>query len=822
MEFVEQLTELAQSKGFNLTKTDTWWYFRSDTASFLPLQGWKIHISASPNDAADILAAVVPVLRDYRVSWKVAPNRLTLTKLLTPPSRLEHVAKFITVYPENEKTAMHVAQSLYRNTRRFSGPVVASDRRYLDSRVIYYRYGSFVGRYMYTEDALRVPYMLDDNGKRVRETRLPGHYRPEWVRDPFPVVQPQTSLTSFADKGIKVVGLLKQSVKGGVYLVEKDGVKMVMKEGRFGTAPDQLGRDARDRIRNEYRILTELRGLEITPDPIDQFSFDNNEYILMEFLKGQNLRNFMEDRSIVYQDDRKERERLMQNIAHIVDKFHSQGILIGDLSPNNVFVTTTGCKILDMEVARSISDLVEPLTGKTPGYFPAWKSLDGVDHDIYAFGAILFFICTGIDPYVSSGTSKSEIEKSLRSIAQSFLRVPQEFPTLQNALGLMQVISLGISEPYVAQPPEIDDIGADLSAVMETALWDESEYLFRDPGAETFHPVSFYGGATGVAYVLWEYWITSGRSEFGEFASRIIEWILHKQPYRPEEDPPGLYYGFGALPLLMALVDYATYKTKIHELVDRLIPRFERDDITHGRTGFGISLMRLFELTGEQAYADAASALHDRIAPDAPMDYLGFAHGIAGLTYFELALGHYLDKPDLLELAVTRLGILSQHAVQIGRGTSWRKKPGDEDVPWSHWCHGAAGVGEVFLTAGTLFGDQEFLKIADKAGSGIALMLPNRVCGQCHGIAGDGEFMLRLARTLGTSEAWSTVKNLRQRLMALMDRSGNYSTWPGEASDWMGPTFMTGVLGVYSFLLRFHTDRVPPPLLLTWKIGSEP
>lgn len=818
MDFTELLDKLADSRSFGVTKSDTWWYFRAESS--LPTQGWKIHISATPDNASDVLTAVWPILQKSRVSWKVVPSLAKLTKLLTPPARLEHVAKFITVYPEDDSKALCVAESLYHATQGFTGPVVASDRRYLDSRNVFYRYGSFVGRYMYNSDALRIPYMVDVQGNKVKETRLPGHYRPEWVTDPFPVGHLRGRITAgFADRGIKVLGLLQQSVKGGVYLVEKDGVRMVMKEGRFGTAPDRLRRDARDRIRNEHRVLEMIKDLQIAPNPVDRFSFEQNEYLLMELLEGQSLRKFVESRTVASPGDKNERTRLIDNIADIVGQCHSRGIFIGDLSPNNIFVTGNGCKLIDLEVARSSSDKFMPFVGRTPGYFPPWTPLDDdAEHYMYAYGAVVFFICTGIDPYVCAEQSRADIERSLYKMARIFLRSPAEFPTVQNALALMQVTSHDDLQTRTDQIRGMEDIGEDLLAIMESARWSASDYLFSDPGAETFHPVSFYGGATGIAYLLWEYWVLSGRAEFRGLAQRVIEWMLYNHPYRPEEDPPGLYYGYGALPLVMALIDYPEYKIKVRDLASRLVPSLERGDVTHGRSGFGIALMRLFELTGDQTYADAAVSLYKQIAAGQPLEYLGFAHGIAGLAYFELSLGYFLGATGAFESAVAHLETLAKNAVVVGRGISWPKKEADPGVPWSHWCHGAAGVGEVFLSAGTLSDDDRFLKIAQQAGAGVDSIYANRVCGQCHGLAGDGEFVLRLARVLGTSDAWGAVENIRQKIFILTDRHKGYATWPGEASDWMGPTFMNGLLGVYSFLLRLHSDKLPLPLLLSWKM----
>ena len=49
--------------------------------------------------------------------------------------------KFITIYPFDEDQFVSVIEQLHQATRQFEGPYILSDRRYKDSKVVFYRYG---------------------------------------------------------------------------------------------------------------------------------------------------------------------------------------------------------------------------------------------------------------------------------------------------------------------------------------------------------------------------------------------------------------------------------------------------------------------------------------------------------------------------------------------------------------------------------------------------------------------------------------------------------------------------------------------------------
>lgn len=73
-----------------------------------PRQGYKIHISAHPEDAEIVARSVLPVLRRLRVAHKVVRNLDRYRQQIATPQR----GKFITVYTRNASHAQQVLNAI--------------------------------------------------------------------------------------------------------------------------------------------------------------------------------------------------------------------------------------------------------------------------------------------------------------------------------------------------------------------------------------------------------------------------------------------------------------------------------------------------------------------------------------------------------------------------------------------------------------------------------------------------------------------------------------------------------------------------------------
>jgi serine/threonine-protein kinase len=141
-------------------------------------------------------------------------------------------------------------------------------------------------------------------------------------------------------------------------------------------------------------------------------------YYAMELLEGVNLREFVEQSGPL---DLPRALRIAHRIARALAEAHERGIVHRDVKPENIFITRAGnepdfVKVLDFGIAKvSNSRVTDDLTRAgsifgTPAYMSpeaARGAETGTASDVYAVGALLFFMLTGRPPF--TGRTPTEV-----------------------------------------------------------------------------------------------------------------------------------------------------------------------------------------------------------------------------------------------------------------------------------------------------------------------------------------------------------------------------------------------------------------------------
>ncbi len=132
-------------------------------------------------------------------------------------------------------------------------------------------------------------------------------------------------------------------------------------------------------------------------------------YIVMEFIKGKELKNFFDANE---RFDIKEAVRIMCELCDALHFAHEAGIVHRDIKPANVMIDSTGkVKLADFGVARiTDSSSTEKTQAGTMVGTPAYMSPEqitggSVDRrsDIFSAGIILYQFLTGEKPFTGSG-----------------------------------------------------------------------------------------------------------------------------------------------------------------------------------------------------------------------------------------------------------------------------------------------------------------------------------------------------------------------------------------------------------------------------------
>ena len=135
---------------------------------------------------------------------------------------------------------------------------------------------------------------------------------------------------------------------------------------------------------------------------LDFFEINNTAYIVMEYLEGVTLKQYLRENKRIAAEDLVE---LLVPLIEALDEIHSQGLIHRDISPDNIMVLPDGrIKLMDFGAARDYTEFGEKSLSIVlkPGYAPPEQyqthGVQGPWTDIYALCATMYKCITGENP----------------------------------------------------------------------------------------------------------------------------------------------------------------------------------------------------------------------------------------------------------------------------------------------------------------------------------------------------------------------------------------------------------------------------------------
>jgi hypothetical protein len=175
-------------------------------------------------------------------------------------------------------------------------------------------------------------------------------------------------------------------------------------------------KQAIESLENEVNLLKKLDDPHIVK-LIDFFVDDHRGYLVFEYVRGENLRTFVEKNGPI--GGEKVRELALE-MCTILSYLHSQNppLIHRDFTPDNLMLAPDGhLKLIDFNVAQPVSNMMSAnVVGKRSYMAP--EQLRGkpvIQTDIYAFGATLYFLLTGVEPEPLSVLHPKESNVSVSS-----------------------------------------------------------------------------------------------------------------------------------------------------------------------------------------------------------------------------------------------------------------------------------------------------------------------------------------------------------------------------------------------------------------------
>jgi lantibiotic modifying enzyme len=195
--------------------------------------------------------------------------------------------------------------------------------------------------------------------------------------------------------------------------------------------------------------------------------------------------------------------------------------------------------------------------------------------------------------------------------------------------------------------------------------------------------------------------------------------------------------------------------------------------------------------------------------------YLGYAHGAAGIADTLLDLFEATEDERFLSASQRAGRWLYRLAIPVlddGDGLDWPAVEGEPPFG-AAWCHGAAGVGRFFLHAAELDALPEAATIAARAARTVARGVRSQSPIQCHGLAGNIEFLLDMSRSTGDQAYLAETRSLARLLEAFGREKNGVLMWPSDPPDVFTPDYIVGYAGVAVCLLRLgDPEEVPHQL----------
>ena len=335
---------------------------------------------------------------------------------------------------------------------------------------------------------------MEENLHCLRKgTRLIGHYTIEGVlgQGGFGITylgidelhEKKVAIKEFFPQGIVTRNIEYQDTVTVTFVGEKDNYEK-----------------GKERFLKEARTMAKFSKDEGIVKALDFFEINNTAYIVMEYLEGITLKQYLRENQRIAPEDLIE---LLVPLIESLDEIHSQGMIHRDISPDNIMVLPDGrIKLMDFGAARDYTEFGEKSLSIVlkPGYAPPEQyqthGIQGPWTDIYALCATMYKCITGENP---PDAIERVMDDSLKKISEFGIVIPpQEEAAIikgmsvsakdryQDIKDFCEDLYGGYEEISVSENKESEveiETGSEIK-VTEIAEQQKSQYILRNPKVE--------------------------------------------------------------------------------------------------------------------------------------------------------------------------------------------------------------------------------------------------------------------------------------------------------------------------------------------------
>lgn len=821
------------------------------------VQGWKIHVSATPSSAKRTLEKVTPVCIGLGVEFKFASDEAILRQLLSKNCARQSSGKFITIYPPTEALFKQLLEELYPVLRDEVGPYILSDRRYKDSNVLHYRYGGFHSFPVVDVKGKTTLCILDDGYQFIEDIRAPQFALPTFIQDMLvdTPVRPSKNNETVTDAPVEatkpaavfgekytISSVIKFSNSGGVYHaknIENDEA-VIIKESRPFTGIDSIGTDNITRLEKEHRILSKISHEGIAPKAYDLFREWEHAFLALEVAKGVTLRqHLVSTNPLIHNVASAEAMRnwlsdilrISVSLLEMVIKLHRNNIVFGDLSLNNVIIDAESLTLKLIDFEGAFEPGIDPPTNMfTPGYGRESRTLrDSIDFDddYYALGNMLLAM-------LSPNPTVNQINENY---AMQFIDAVREEVELPVQFGECMMHLLTRSDADLAEciallrsaqhshanaeiqarslegfklEPDIDFCTEALQGIFDYNLsvmdTEDTERVF--PVASSLTDVmAIDHGMLGIAYA-WQ-------RVKGEIPADFTTWI--RKHYRTTDPRPGLINGVSGTAWILSELGHPepAAASMRHAKMNQQL--YQKMSLGFGAAGYGLTNLYFWNKTSEPDYLKEAIKIADIICETAiehanglawedPSDpsgsAVGWLEGASGIALFLLYT--YCATGDARYLHTGERGLA--YDLSCGRETGGsfgfpRRSAAADTILMPYVDYGTAGVASVVLRYYAVTGNPDYRAFAEKVKGSVAHKFT--VCpGLFDGLAGLGNYLLDAYDFLKDESYLGLAHRVAQGIKLFRIERDGGCAFPGLDQGALTCDYANGSAGIALFLHR--------------------
>lgn len=452
--------------------------------------------------------------------------------------------------------------------------------------------------------------------------------------------------------------------------------------------------------------------------------------------------------------------------------------------------------------------------------------------DYYAIGALILYCMTGMEPALLPGDLSFFFhdEAINNFLKQCFDADPGARPDLNSMHRFLKGINCLKEDPLKIN---VDAIPALLNGYIKVLSGDQMAHenlwyaYVNNPYDRAIYPLqnkavfpSIYKGVGGPLYFLLQA-AKAGMDISPAEKNRVAAWQYILTESNPKT--PSLFYGSAGIAVLIVeairagvIPDDSNWRQVIEQSFQG---EPEGIDLMHGLAGKGMAILQCADYPDKAMVSKISMQLISLQGKDGSWRMQdekinGFRYGIAGIVYFLLEYGKRYHQQEALVAAEKGLQFLMHKAVKRRSYYEWKNSDRVKQV--GRWfCHGGPGIALAFLKGYEVMGKERYRRYAEQALRIHGKELVTHQLSLCHGAAGLGEIYLEAWRITKDKQWWERAERIAALLIAMHQRNKDGEVfWLVEQHEFPTAELFTGSSGIAHFLLRFlYPEKIGFPLL---------